>query len=175
MDKCQFDIKILDLYWLDKTKDDPDDLCLHGDVYVKIGEEVIVDKYSCTVSSTGLYLLKSLENDHIIGENSNQMLPCCGFFIITNEKDDNVDIIGCPHGIDWTVLHSGDYIKLITQKGTEVTVKLNSYREVVYRFVDVIKEFYKKSTPKNMTGDSFDIIGYIKFWDEWDRRRNAKI
>jgi hypothetical protein len=50
MNKCQFIIDILDLYWIKGEKDDPDDLCLHGDVYVKIGDEVIADKYSCTVN-----------------------------------------------------------------------------------------------------------------------------
>lgn len=81
----QFVIEIMDMYWIDGEKDNPEDLCLHGDVFVKIGEEVVADKYSCTVSSTGLYLLKSLEEDRIPEQSANQMLPCCGFFIIPND------------------------------------------------------------------------------------------
>lgn len=34
-----FDIKILDLHWI-KDVDDPTDLCAHGHVFVKIGDEV---------------------------------------------------------------------------------------------------------------------------------------
>jgi hypothetical protein len=40
------------------------------------------------------------------------MLPCCGFFIIPHDIDDTVEITGCPNGIDWSVLHIEDYIKL---------------------------------------------------------------
>lgn len=104
MSNSQFSIKILDLYWINREKDNSEDLCLHGDVSVKIGEEVVAEKYSCTVSSTALYLLKSLKLDHIMGE-ENQILPCCGHFIIPNDTDDTVEISRCPNGIDWSILH----------------------------------------------------------------------
>jgi len=66
MAESQFNIEILDLYWINGEKDNPDDLCLHGNVSVKIGEEVVADNYGCTISSTALYLLKTLKLDHII-------------------------------------------------------------------------------------------------------------
>lgn len=175
MDKLDFIVKIQDLYWIDESKDNPDDLCLHGDVFVKIGDEVVADNYPCTVSSTALYLLKSIENNHIIGECANQILPCCGFFIIPDENEDIVEISGCPNGIDWTVLHQGEYVKLITQKGTEIILELELYREIVYCFADNIEGFYKKSVPKNIPSDNFDRDGYMKFWKEWNRRRYEKI
>ena len=175
MGNLDFVIRIQDLYWIDDSKDNPDDLCLHGNVFVKIGDEVVAKNYSCTVSSTALYLLKSIENNHIIGERANQMLPCCGFFIIPDEKEDIVEISGCPNGIDWTVLHQDECVKLITQKGTEIILELSLYREIVYCFIDTIEGFYKKSTPKNIPSDTFDRDGYIKFWKEWDKRRHNKV
>lgn len=172
MNTQQFIIDILDLYWINGTKDDPNDLCLHGEVFVKIGEEIIADRYSCTVSSTGLYLLKSLNQNHIIGESTNQMLPCCGFFIIPSDDDDTVEITGCSSGVDWSILHEENYIKLISQSGNEVTVDLESYKEVVFKFVDKIEEFYHSCQDKNIPKDKFERNGYIKFWKEWYIRRN---
>ncbi|WP_243129204.1 hypothetical protein [Hathewaya massiliensis] len=172
MEKGKFLIKILDLYWLNGEKDDPDDLCLHGDVSVKIGEEVVADSYSCTVSSTAIYLLKSIEEDHILEESSNQMLPCCGFFVIPHDTEDTVEICGCPNGIDWSVLHRNGKVKLITEKGHEVEIELNAYKKVVFDFVDEIKSFYDKCSPKNIPTEEFDYNGYIKFWKEWSGRRS---
>ncbi|MFT9495287.1 hypothetical protein [Anaerosolibacter sp.] len=171
MDKSQFIIRALDLYWLNGEKDDVDDLCLHGDVYVQIGEEVVVDNYSCTVSSTAVYLLKSLEEDHIPDEGLNQMLPCCGFFIIPNDHDDTVEISGCANGIDWSVIHTDGYVKLVTEKGTEVKIEKSLYREIVFNFVDKIEAFYRNCKEKSMPTDDFEHSGYIKFWKEWRNRR----
>ena len=60
------------------SKDDADDLCLHGHAVAYIGNRKL--EYECTVSATALYLLKSLTEDHIMCED-NQILPCCGFLI----------------------------------------------------------------------------------------------
>lgn len=172
MINSKFVIDILDLYWINGEKDNPEDLCLHGNVYVKIGEEVVADNYSCTVSSTALYLLKSLKLNHIMGESSNQMLPCCGHFIIPGDTDDTVEICGCPSGIDWSVLHTDGYVKLVTEKGNEISINLNTYTEIVFNFVDKVEDFYKKSQAKNIPTDDFDREGYIKFWREWNNRRH---
>lgn len=51
-----FEIDAEKLYWLNNA-DDPDALCLHGDVIAKIGDKVF--ERSATVSSTALYLLKT--------------------------------------------------------------------------------------------------------------------
>lgn len=174
MSNSQFSIKILDLYWINREKDNPEDLCLHGDVNVKIDEEVVAEKYSCAVSSTALYLLKSLKLDHIIGE-ENQILPCCGHFIIPNDTDDTVEISGCSNGIDWSILHIGGYVRLVTEKGNEVSITLDDYTETVFNFVDKIEEFYKKCQEKIIPTDSFDRDGYIKFWKEWNNRRHSRI
>lgn len=174
MNNSQFSIKIVDLYWINREKDNTEDLCLHGDVNIKIGEEVVAEEYSCTVSSTALYLLKSLKLDHSIGE-ENQILPCCGHFIIPNDTDDTVEISGCPNGIDWSILHTDGYVKLVTEKGNEVSITLDDYTETVFNFVDKIEEFYKRCQGKIIPTDNFDRDGYIKFWKEWNNRRHFKI
>lgn len=174
MIKDQFVIEVLDLYWIDRKQDEPSDLCLHGDVFVKIGDEVVADKYSCTVSSTGLYLLKSIEKDHIIGESDNQMLPCCGHFIIPDDEAEVVEISGCPNGIDWSVLHIGEDVKIITENNIETYVDIFDYRKTVYDFADRIENYYKVSLPKTIPTDNFESNGYKKFWNEWHRRRNAE-
>jgi len=46
------------------------------------------------------------------------------------------------------------------------------YQEQVIQFADKIKDFYDKCLPKKFN-DEFDKKGYIAFWNEWNRRRNA--
>lgn len=87
----QFSIKADRYWWIDGSQDDPTDRCLHGHVIAQIGDELIEE--DCCVSATALYLLKTLTEDHIWGED-NQMLPCCGFFLIPNEDLTNVVISG---------------------------------------------------------------------------------
>ncbi|MBM7868634.1 hypothetical protein JOC70_000103 [Clostridium pascui] len=174
MNNSQFTIDIVDLYWINGEKDNPEDLCLHGKVNVKIGNEVVADNYPCTVSSTALYLLKSIKENHVMGKSSNQMLPCCGHFIIASDHDDTVEICGCPSGVDWSVLHIDGGVKLVTENANEVTINLNDYIKTVSNFVNKVEEFYKKSEAKNIPADDFDRDGYIKFWKEWNNRRNSQ-
>ncbi|MEY8321161.1 hypothetical protein AAK894_08790 [Lachnospiraceae bacterium 46-61] len=153
--------------WINGSEDDPEDLCLHGDVTAIIGDEVL--QYNCTVSSTGLYLLKTLIQNHIIGED-NQMLPCCGHFMIANDAFSEVTIIGCPNGIDWSVIHDGDFIKLITESGKQTIISLQDYEQEVFRFADSVEAYYKCCSPK-VTFNDEDELTYATFWNEWHRRR----
>ena len=162
-----FKIMVENLEWINGEKDDPNDLCLHGDAVAKIGEEIF--EYSATVSATALYLLKTLTQDHIINE-ENQMLPCCGHFMIPNDDLTNVDIYGCPNGIDWTVLHDGDNIKLITESGRETVISLDEYQKEVFWFADKIEDFYKECSPKNLSNE-YERDWYYAFWNEWHKRR----
>lgn len=162
-----FKITIENLEWIDGKEDNPDDLCLHGDAVAKIGEEIF--RYNATVSATALYLLKTLTQDHIMNED-NQMLPCCGHFMIPDNDLTNVDICGCPNGIDWTVLHDKDRIKIITESGRETTIHMEEYQKEVFRFADKIEDFYNKCSPKNLSNE-YDRDCYYAFWNEWHRRR----
>lgn len=167
VDCKDFKIDIEKLYWIDGKDDDPEDLCLHGDIVVTIGEEII--DYSCTVSAVALRMLRTLSQDHIptVGE---QMLPCCGHTMIANETLDEVDIIGCDDGIDWTVIHENGMVKIIIENEDAVYIYYLQYKEEVLRFVYMIEDYYKKSSNKVLPKDEFERDGYIAFWNEWNKR-----
>jgi hypothetical protein len=174
MTNNSFDIKILDLHWI-KDVDDPTDLCAHGHVFVKIGDEVVADTNSLdvTVSSTALYLMRTIRDNYKKNDYASQLLPCCGHFFIADEENDYVAIMGCPSGIDWTIIHTGDgKIKHITDSGQVATVDKEAYKKIVLDFADQVKNFYKTSLPKTIPTDDFDKKGYLTFWKEWRNLRN---
>jgi hypothetical protein len=164
-----FSIDISKLFWInDDDTDDPGDLCLHGNVVAKIGANIF--ECSTTVSAAGLYLLRSLTKNHIIHDGQ-PILPCCGHFMAANNDLSSVDIVGCSNGIDWSVVHEGSKVKLITESGCEAFVCIDEYKREIYAFADKVEAFYKSCPPKNMPSDEFDRNGYIAFWNEWHKRR----
>ncbi|PAB60336.1 hypothetical protein [Anaeromicrobium sediminis] len=165
-----FKICILEKNWLKECENVETDLCLHGRVNVIIGDEVVAENYDCTISSTAIYLLKSLTNNHYMDEMSNQMLPCCGHFIIPME-DDTVEISGCQVGVDWSVIHKGNSVSIKTRRGTEININIDEYRESVIKFVDEVEQFYINSGKKVLPEDDFYKKGYSQFWNEWRERR----
>lgn len=167
----QFSIQADRYWWIDGSQDDPTDCCLHGHIIAHIGDEVIEE--DCCVSAAALYLLKTVTENHIMGED-NQMLPCCGFFLIANEDLTNVIISGCDHGTDWSVLHAEKEVHIVLQNGTKCAVPIEQYRTEVFRFADEVEDFYNKCTPKIEPQDEFDRNGYIAFWTEWHRRRGGR-
>lgn len=149
-------------------KDYPEDLCLHGHAVARIADHTL--EYDATVSATALYLLKSLTEDHIIYQDI-QMLPCCGHILIANDDLSEVVISGCPNGIDWSVIHNDDIVVLELEDGTKDHISLDEYRAEVFRFADMIEDFYKACTPKVLPDEPFFRDGYIAFWNEWHKRR----
>lgn len=166
----KFSIDATELTWLEDPVNDPDDQCLHGHAVATIGQRKL--EFVCTVSATALYLLKTLTEDHAIGQD-NQMLPCCGHFLIANESLDNVTIIGCDHGEDWSVEHSGDQVILTLKDGYQVSVPIDEYRAEVFQFADKIEAYYNSCPPREEPANEFSRNGYIAFWNEWHRRRAA--
>ena len=119
MDSINFELKLLSLYWLE-TMEEEIDLCAHGKLFVKIGNEIICDEsnFEITVSSTALHLMRTLEENYQKDKYSSQLLPCCGFnFFAESENDDYLNILGCPSGIDWTIIHTeNNKVKQIASK-----------------------------------------------------------
>ena len=60
----KFHIDATKLCWIDGSKDNPEDRCLHGHAVAYIGREKL--EYDCTVSATALFLLKTLTENHIL-------------------------------------------------------------------------------------------------------------
>ena len=165
---CSFRIDAEKLYWIGRDgMDDPDDVCLHGDVIVKIGSEILA--YSATVSAAGLYLLRTLTENHTIHDGQ-AMLPCCGHSMYANDDFRSVHISGCPNGLDWSVIHEDGRVKLVTESGIEAWLDWAAYRDEVCSFADQIKAFYKAGSPKHIEED-WARNGYVAFWREWLRRR----
>jgi hypothetical protein len=169
MTDSNLEISIIDLHWIENI-DDPTDLCAHGHVFVRIGDEVISDKNSLdiTVSATALYLMRTIISNYKKDDYASQLLPCCGHFIIADDDKDYVDICGCPSGIDWTIIHIDDNtIRHISDSGNEATVGLDLYKKLVLDFADRVENFYDISSPKTIPNDDFDKAGYLAFWNEW--------
>lgn len=163
-----FSIDATNFKWSDGI-DETEDLCLHGHAVVYIGEKKL--EYDATISATALYLLKTLTENHIINTD-NQLLPCCGFSMFSNDTLDNVVIVGCDNGIDWSVIHDGDTVILELEDGAREKISINKYKQEVFEFADKVEAFYKSSSPKKIPNDKIDRNGYIAFWNEWHRRRN---
>ena len=169
----QFEIKILDLHWI-KNEDDPEDHCAHGHIYVRIGDEVISDYHTgdWTLSATALSLLRTIKQEYKKGDFGNQLIPCCGFFMIADESEETVNIIGCPNGIDWTIIHHADMVEHQSDKGERAVINRDNYRKLIFEFADKVEQFYADSRPKTIPTDDFDRKGYLTFWKEWKRLRN---
>ena len=163
-----FEIHATDLHWL-PGGDETEDLCLHGHAIAIIGDERL--EYDATVSATALYLLKSIREDHVCGAGL-QMLPCCGHFLIADDTLSHVEIVGCNSGVDWSVLHEGDSVRLVTESRKSTLVPIAEYREAVLAFADEIEQFYAASKRKKIPSDTFERNGYLAFWKEWETLRN---
>lgn len=161
-----FHIDATDLAFLEGIE--ATDQCLHGHGIAVIGERRL--EYDCTVSATALQLLKSLNEDHI-PNGDNQMLPCCGHFLIPDEAGENVYISGCNAGEDWTVRHVPGGVELTLEDGYTVTVPLSDYRREVLAFAKKIEDFYHACPPRPQPEDDFDRKGWQTFWREWHRRK----
>ena len=166
---ANFHIDAANLHWLEGM-DERHDHCLHGNAAARIGERTLTYD-ECTVSSTALYLLKSLTQDHIMYREANQMLPCCGHLIVPAEDGENVHVCGCPNGIDWTVRHTAGGVELILEDGYAVTVPMDEYRREVLAFVQKIEDFYNQSLPKELDVLCLETGAYPRFWKEWHRRK----
>ncbi len=176
-----FHIQTTRFHWNNNRHDDGTDLCLHGETTVQIGERTL--SYEATVTATALYLLKTLTEDHIIHED-NQLLPCCGFFMVPIENDpDSVRIVGCCNGMDWSVTHEGDAvpctahdtaqstIRLTLEDGYTVTLPYANYAAEVCHYADAVESAYNAAMPRVLPDESFEREMFRLFWAEWKRRR----
>lgn len=175
MKNKQFEIEILDIHWLENTPEEID-LCAHGQVKVRIGNEIIADKKEnenhWTLSAMSIHLLRTIENNHnsenLVGEH---LIPCCGHHIDHLENNNDVHIQGCFTGINYWVEHNQQNVKLTTETKTEIVIPKNEYDDEIKNFVDKVEEFYKISSPKQLPEDEYDRTGYEMMWKEWKRRR----
>ena len=172
MSEKTFEIKILDLHWI-KNVDDPTDLCAHGHLYIKIGNQIIsdTDNGDWALSSTALYLMRTINQNYKAGDFGSQLVPCCGHFMLLEEKTNKLLIFGCDNGIDWTIIHEGNKVKHITDSGQIALLDKEEYKKIVFDFADSVEQFYKNSSPKKNPDDESDKNAYLEFWKEWRKLR----
>lgn len=165
---CTFSIDVDQFTWVCGPEDDPEDLCLHGHVTLRVGETTLEE--DGTVSATALCLLRTLTEDKIMSGCDIQMVPCCGHFMIANPDLSQVTIIGCDNGLDWSTEHEGDGVRITLPTGKSQWVDLASYRQQVLHFAEKVEGYYRSCQPKKIPEDEFERNGYLAFWNEWRRR-----
>lgn len=163
-----FELRIIESHWLGDSCND--DLCLHGKVAVRIGDEIISDFNSgeWVLNVTGLYLLRSLYSNYEKELYGSQLLPCCGHMMYIQEGQNTVTILGCPEGIDWTINHLSDnLIEHISEKGSRVIQTRSEYCATLSPFILQVEKAYA-DCPKKLPDDPYDEEVYNCFWKEWN-------
>jgi len=168
-----FSIEIKNQRWITERSDNLYDVCSHGDVIVKIGNEILSDTELALNTST-LYLLRTLTQNHVadFGNPTKDfsLLPCCGNTLIAEDNSENVYVITCPYGADFSVEHKNGQVKLTTENGANVIIPFEEYKKVAHDFADKVEAFYDSQPPRLFNHD-YEQQGYEKFWNEWKRRR----
>lgn len=166
-----FELEIVKQYWINDDLEDKYDLCSHGLVYLKIGNNVITDEYDVdwTISTAGLILLRSLKLglDH---KNDPPVFQCCG----------QLSFCGCPISISWDLelingkVKISNIYKLVTTNekdikyfDTDVILEYDQYKRSVFRFCNKIKNYFadKECEFENIE----DKLEYEEFWKEFNR------
>ena len=134
-----------DLHFLgDTPKDRVHDYCVHGKVVFKIDACNLSNEDSdWCVSASAYRFLRSIFDNHFTGADE-QMIPCCGHFLIPSQNKTCVTIIGCPNGIDFDIIHEDNNIIIRTQDGTTYTVTFNDYKAAVLSYANQIQDFIIK-------------------------------
>lgn len=164
----RYELKLTDPYWMGQGEEAREDLCLHGWVKITIGDWKT--KVDCTVTAAALFLLRTLEEDWLAGQQENLLFPCCGYGMFFDESAGRVVIVGCPGGQDCTVLHEGDNVRVIPPEGGEEIVPLTVYRRMVVDFVRDVERIYRESPMKFLGEDAQDRRAWQAFREEWNLR-----
>ena len=156
-----------DLHFRGETqKDQVYDYCVHGKVVFKIdGCNLSNDDSDWCVSASAYRFLRSLFENHFLGAEE-QMIPCCGHFLIPSQDKTSVIISGCPNGIDFDIIHEDKNIIIRTQDGSTYTVTFEDYKASVLSYAKQIEEFYHQNPPRQFE-DQFDQDGFSAFCNEW--------
>ncbi len=162
-----FSLTLTDLHWLTDGEEATHDCCLHGTVELMLsGTEI---RQQATVSAMALFLLRSLTEDRPYPSDENQLIPCCGFFIIPQEEGEGAYVLGCSNGIDLEIEHRDGMVYLNLPGVSDALVPYEDYRRVVLSFVEQVEAFYAASEKKTL--DATDREGWMTFQREWNRRK----
>jgi len=175
MARSDFALKILRQHWIkDDGLYDPHDLCSHGEVLIRIGDEVLSDEASgsWTLSVAALFLMRTLDSDVGFQGNDNYLVPCDGFSF-WYVPDKGLVIPGGNDGVDWKVTHHGSEVELETASGTRVHLYIRDYRTAIIGFAREVESFYGDPDRKILYDPDMDGKGFDLFWKEWRSRMQA--
>lgn len=159
-----------DLHFLgDTEKERRQDYCLHGNVFLGIDGTVLCDGGEWCVSASALRFMRSVFDDHVPASGE-QIIPCCGHFMIPSENGKTVDIIGCSNGIDFDVIHENGGITIKTADSKKLFVDCREYRRAVTGFAGQIEQFISNS-PSRIFDDDWDRAAVSAFRNEWAELR----
>jgi hypothetical protein len=172
----QVELRIEDLGWISGPEDDPADHCAHGRVHLRVGSTCFVkpEEGRWSLSATGLYLLRTLDADHMAEASvaeTNWLFPHCGFSVFPHTGKYKVVIIGCNVGVDLAILHHDHSVTIRAATGAEETVPWTQWRDAVVEFTDEVRALYDRSSPKLDLDDEFEEKGWTEFWREWNSSR----
>lgn len=156
-----------DLHFLgDNEKERRRDLCLHGSVFLSIDGTVLCDGGEWCVSASALRFMRSVFVDHI-SASGEQMIPCCGHFMIPSGDGKTVDIVGCSNGIDFDVIHESGGITVKTADGRIFLTDPGEYRRAVTGYSKEIGRFMQNQ-PARVIDDRWERSAFAAFCEEWN-------
>ena len=156
-----------DLRFMGDTEEDKTyDACIHGKVFLKIGDEILSDgQTEWCVSASAYHFLRTLFQDRLL-DTENQIIPCCGHFLMPSEDKTTVTIIGCPNGIDFSVSRENENILIRTRDHKTFHIGFEEYANAVLTYAKQIEDFYKQNPPRRFQ-DKFEKDGFCAFCNEW--------
>lgn len=167
-------LQVVRPHWIKDQGDDPEDLCAHGHVEFVVNGDTFLDgsaEQSYTLSAAGLYLLRTIEQDHLPNDrvtHENYLFPCCGFNAWPAGENGELVIFGCNIGVEVWVRHISDHqIELTLDKKTALVGRTEWVKAVVC-FAEQVKDFYARSSPKVEIEDDFDKQGWEMLWSEYN-------
>ena len=169
------ELRAVEAGWLPGRPDDGSDQCAHGTVSLTVGDQTLVDPSDgeFTLSAAGLYLLRTLGDDHRAGDaltDGNFLVPCCGHTVF--ESAGRCVVLGCPSGVDVSVTTDGETVTL-AREGRTAALTRSRWREAVLAFVEQVEAVYSRSVPRAAPSDAADAAGWRLFWEEWHARVRA--
>jgi hypothetical protein len=164
-----FEINILNQYWIDDDPNNVTDLCSHGELEIYINDVKIIDasdKCDWTLPTTTLSLLRSIDG---VNEPKSEKILHCGEWMM----------LGCPIEIDWKCEYYGNsiiipkVIKCLTTNiesseyfYTNCTIPRPIYGKEIVKFAKNVLQFYENSLPREIDVNEFDYQFYQDGWKE---------
>lgn len=171
-----FELKILKQNWIDNDPNNDTDLCSHGQFYLRVRSQVILNEadLDLTVSTSTLLLLRTLFDDYDRDDEYPLILHCGMLLMLT-----------CPISVTWRLRHKENsvFIDKLRKSPTvnvddriefpdaSVQLDLREYAVPILRCADDVADFFQKAKERNFDND-YDKNDYGIFWEEFTKLRS---